>query len=39
MRYMLLIYGDPSAAAPAAPPAGVIPDWVAATRALHEAGA
>ena len=38
MRYMLLIYGDPAAGERTAPPAGVIPDWLAATRALREAG-
>jgi hypothetical protein len=35
---MLLIYGDPTAEAPPDRPDEVLPDWVEATRLMHEAG-
>ncbi len=38
MRYMLLIYGDPTAEVPPDRPEEVLPEWVEATRRMHEAG-
>jgi hypothetical protein len=38
MKYMLLIYGDPTADAPPAAPDGAYPDWVAATEGLRDDG-
>jgi hypothetical protein len=38
MKYMLLIYGDPSTEAPPGSPDGVFGDWPSATEALQKDG-
>jgi hypothetical protein len=38
VKYMLLIYADPSAGAPPESPNGAYPDWVTATNSLREDG-
>jgi len=38
VKYMLLIYGDMSAADDSPPPDGAYPDWVVATQSLQEDG-
>ena len=38
MKYMLLIYGDPTADAPPEKPADAFPDWPDATQALSSDG-
>jgi hypothetical protein len=38
MKYMLLIYADPTADAPPASPNGAYPDWPDATAALQKDG-
>jgi hypothetical protein len=38
MRYMLLVYGDPTADAPPETPPGAFPGWEAATQGMQAAG-